>query len=77
MKICDILKDEDNENLLKKWLEFREEDLCHMDEDDKRYLINFDDYSQKILNNVTGESYKYYMTGFSDAIRLLAATLKL
>ncbi len=77
MKICDILKDEENENLLKKWLEFREEDLCHMDEDDKRYLINFDDYSQKILNNVTGESYKYYMTGFSDAIRLLAATLKL
>ena len=77
MKICDILKDEENENLLKKWLEFREEDLCHMEEEDKRYLINFDDYSQKILNNVTGESYKYYMTGFSDAIRLLAATLKL
>ena len=100
MKIFDILKDEESENLLKKWLEFREEDLCHMDEDDKRYLINFDDYSQKILNNVTGENYnyvskklefmyddfmnycahwndKYYMTGFSDAIKLLVATLKL
>ena len=100
MKICDILKDVENENLFKKWLEFREEDLCHMDEDDKKYLLNFDYYCKKILKNTTKEGYnyvskklefmyddfidycghwndKYYMAGFSDAIKLLAATLKL
>lgn len=100
MKICDILNNNESENLLKEWLEFREEDLCHMEEEDKKYMINFDDYSKKIVNNVTKESYnyvskkleflyddfinycshwndKYYIAGFSDAIKLLASTLKL
>ncbi len=30
-----------------------EEELSHMYENDKKNLINFDDYSEKILNNVT------------------------
>ena len=59
MKICDILNNNESENLLKEWLEFREEELSHMDEDDKKYLINFDDYSKKILNNISDESYNY------------------
>ena len=100
MKFCDILNNNESENLLKKWLDFREEELSHMDENDKKHLINFDDYSEKILNNVTGESYnyfskklelmyddfidycsywnnKYYMNGFSDAIKLILGGLKL
>lgn len=100
MKFCDILNNNESENLLKDWLDFREEELSHMDENDKKHLINFDDCSEKILNNVTGESYnyvskklelmyddfidycsywnnKYYMSGFSDAIKLILSGLKL
>ena len=99
MKFCDILNNNESENLLKEWLEFREEDLCHIEEEDKKYMINFDDYSEKILKNVTNESYnyvskklefmyddfndycthwnnKYYMNGFSDAIKLIISGLK-
>lgn len=100
MKFCDILNNNEGENLLKEWLDFREEELSHMDENDKKHLINFDDYSEKILNNVTGESYnyvskklelmyddfidycsywnyKYYINGFSDAIKLILSGLNL
>lgn len=100
MKFCDFLNNNESENLLKEWLDFREEELSHMNENDKKHLINFDDYSEKILNNVTGESYnyvskklelmyddfidycsywnnKYYMCGFSDAIKLILSGLKL
>lgn len=100
MKICDILNNNESENLLKEWLEFREEDLCHMGEEDKKYLLNFDDYCEKILKNTSKESYnyvskklefmyddfmnycahwndKYYMSGFSDAIKFIISGLKL
>ncbi len=100
MKFCDILNNNESENLLKDWLDLREEELSHMDENDKKHLINFDDCSENILNNVTGESYnyvskklelmyddfidycsywnnKYYMSGFSDAIKLILSGLKL
>lgn len=59
MKVCDILNNSENANLLKEWLKFREEELCHMEKEDKKYMINFDDYSKKILNNVTKEGYHY------------------
>lgn len=100
MKICDILNNNESENLLKEWLEFREEELSRMDENDQKHLINFDDYSENILNNVSSENYnyiskkldliyedfmeycayrndKYYMSGFSDAIKLIVNGLKL
>lgn len=99
MKICDILNNNESENLLKEWLEFREEELSRMEEEDKKHLLNFDDYSKKILKNTTKEGYnyvskqlefmhddfidycshwndKYYMAGFSDAIRLIISVLK-
>ena len=98
MKINDIFKDEESENLLEKWLEFREEELSRMDENDQKHLINFDDYCKKILKNTTNEGYnyvskqlefmhddfidycshwndKYYMTGFSDAVKLIIKSL--
>ena len=59
MKFCDILNNNEGENILKEWLDFREEELSNMDENDKKHLINFDEYSEKILNNVIGESYNY------------------
>ena len=96
MKFNDIFNNEESENLLEKWLE----DLCHMEEEDKRHLLNFDDYSKKILKNTTKEGYnyvskqlefmyddfidycshwndKYYMSGFSDAVKLIVNGLKL
>ena len=39
---------------IKKWLEFREENLCYMD---KKRLLNFDDYSKKILKNTAKDVY--------------------
>lgn len=48
-----------NDAILKDWLDFREEDLYHMKQEDKKYMINFDDYSKRILNNITKESYNY------------------
>lgn len=42
MKICDILNNNGNENLLKKCLEFREEKLSRMYENDQKHLIDFD-----------------------------------
>lgn len=48
MKICDILNNNESENLLKEWLEFREEELSHMNENVQKHLINFDDYFLKI-----------------------------
>ena len=100
MKINDIFKDEESENLLEKCLEFREEELCHLEEEDRKHLLNFDDYSKKILKNTTNEGYnyvskqlefmhddfidycshwndKYYMAGFSDAVKLIVSGLKL
>ncbi len=88
------------DDILKDWIEFREENLSSMSEEDKKHFIYFDEYSEKILNNVTGESYnyvskklelmyddfidycsywnnKYYMSGFSDAIKLILSGLKL
>ena len=59
MKFCDILNNNEGKNLLKEWLEFREEELSRMDENDQKHLINFDDYSEKILNNVSSENYNY------------------
>lgn len=53
MEICDILNNSESENLLKEWLEFIEEELSRMDENDQKHLINFDDYSENILNNVS------------------------
>ena len=40
-------------------MEFREKDLCHTEKEDTKYMVNFDDYSKKILDNVTGKSYNY------------------
>ena len=71
-----------------------------MDKNDQKHLINFDDYSENILNNVYSQNYnyvskkldliyedfmkycaywndKYYMSSFSDAIKLIVSGLKL
>ena len=49
MKNLREVKDE----LLKEWIEFREETaFCEMTPKDKKYCIDFDEISEKILKNV-------------------------
>ena len=49
-----------NDDLLKDWLEFREEtNLAYLTEEDKKHYIQFDEISERILNNVPKQNLKY------------------
>ena len=49
-----------NDDIIKEWLEFREETaFCNMTPQDKKYCINFDELAEKILNNVPKQNKKY------------------
>lgn len=51
-----------NDDLLKDWLEFREENcLCNITEEDKNHKIDFDEICEKILKNVPKNNKKYVM----------------
>ena len=76
MKICDILNNNESENLLKEWLEFREEELSRMDENDQKHLINFDNYSENTYKMVHYESsYRCFLLeifGMSEKVPIYA-----
>ena len=47
-------------DLLKEWIEFREETaFCEMTPQDKKYCIYFDEITEKILKNVPEQNKKY------------------
>ena len=49
-----------NDDIIKEWLEFREETaFCNMTPQDKKYCIYFDGLAEKILNNVPKQNKKY------------------
>jgi hypothetical protein len=49
-----------NDDILKDWLEFREENLCsNLSAEDKKHFIYFDEISEKILENVPKQNKKY------------------
>ena len=49
-----------NDDIIKEWLEFREESaFCNMTPQDKKYCIYFDKLAEKILNNVPKQNKKY------------------
>ena len=49
-----------NDDIIKEWLEFREETaFCNMTPQDKKYCIYFDELAEKILNNVPKQNKKY------------------
>lgn len=51
---------ENKADLLKDWLNFREEsDLAYLTEEDKKHYIQFDEISTRILNNVPNQNQKY------------------
>lgn len=48
------------DDLLKEWIEFREETVfCEMSPQDKKYGIDFDEISKKILKNVLEQNREY------------------
>lgn len=49
-----------NDDIIKEWLEFREETaFCNITPQDKKYCIYFDELAEKILNNVPKQNKKY------------------
>ena len=48
------------DDLLKEWIEFREETaFCETTSQDKKYCIDFDEISKKILKNVPEQNKNY------------------
>lgn len=51
---------ENKEDLLKDWLDFREDTgLAYLTEEDKKHIIDFDTISERILKNVSKQNQKY------------------
>ena len=49
-----------NEDILRDWLNFREEDLCSLTcDEDRKHHIYFDEISERILKNVPKQNQKY------------------
>ena len=49
-----------NDDILKDWLEFREEDLCSLTcDEDRKHFVYFDEISERILKNVPEQNKKY------------------
>ena len=58
-----------NNDILKDWLNFREEDLCSLTYDeDRKHYIYFDEISERILKRVPNKDKKYVekQLGFLD-----------
>lgn len=48
-----------NNDILKDWIEFREESLSTMSEEDKKHFIYFEEISERILNLIPYKNRKY------------------
>ena len=49
-----------NDDILKDWLEFREEtDLAFVNDEDRKHTVKFDEISEKILNSIPKQNRKY------------------
>ena len=49
-----------NDDILKDWLDFREEtDLDFVNDEDRKHTVKYDEISEKILKNVPEQNKKY------------------
>ena len=49
-----------NDDILKDWLEFREETLfCTLSTEDKKHFVYFDEISERILKNIPKQNRNY------------------
>ena len=48
------------DDILKEWLEFREETLlCQLSDEDYKHSLNFDKFCEKILRNVSNDNKQF------------------
>ena len=50
---------EEKRNLLEKWLEFREDELETLSDNDKKHMYDFEKCADMVLNCVDGEMYDF------------------
>ena len=51
---------ENKEDILKEWLDFREDtELAYLTEEDKKHIIDFDEICEHVLRNVPDMNQKY------------------
>ena len=49
-----------NDDILRDWLDFREETLyCTLSSEDKKHFVYFDEISEKILNSIPKQNRKF------------------
>ena len=49
-----------NDDILKDWLDFREEtDLAFVNDEDRKHIVKFDEISEKILNSISKQNRKF------------------
>ena len=49
-----------NDDVMSSWIRFRENELlCHLDDEDKKHVIQFEEICKRVLKNVDNESKKY------------------
>ena len=49
-----------NDDILKEWLNFREEtDLAFVNDEDRKYTVKYDEISEKILSSVPKQNRKF------------------
>ena len=49
-----------NDDILKEWLNYREEtDLAFINDEDRKHTVKFDDFSEKILNSIPKQNRKF------------------
>ena len=49
-----------NDDILKEWLNFREEtNLAFINDEDRKHTVKFDDFSEKILNSIPKQNRKF------------------
>lgn len=47
------------DDILKDWIEFREETISSMIEEDKKHFIYYEEISKRILNSIPNKNMKY------------------
>lgn len=49
----------DSNDVLKEWIDFREEKLSNLNEEDKKHFIYFEEIEEKILNSIPKDNRSY------------------
>ena len=59
------------QDLMNEWIIFRDEELCKLTKDDLKHSLNFDDFSNLVLKNVSKKSEKFILNNWTIFIIIL------